>query len=66
MSADVLKYVADELNKERTKFVDHLATGNLKGIEDYRAVAGTIRGIDIAVTLIVDTMTRMEGGGDVD
>jgi hypothetical protein len=66
MSADVLKYLADKLNDERRTYVDHLATGNIKGIEDYRSVAGTIRGLDIAITEIVDTMRKMEGGDDVD
>jgi hypothetical protein len=64
MSNDVLKYIADEIQKEVKVMSDDLARGTAKDHGDYKYACGIIRGLMMATSILADTAQRLENDDD--
>ena len=61
----LLQYLASEIQKQIAMYVDSLSYGTAKE-EEYRTIAGTIKGLRITLGIITDTINRAEHGEDID
>jgi hypothetical protein len=64
MSNDVLKYIADEIQKEVKVMSDDLARGTAKDHGDDKYACGIIRGLMMATSILADTAQRLENDDD--
>ena len=56
----VLGYLKDKFKDEQTLRAEFLATGNATSLEEYKHVAGVIRGLAMATEIIDDLVQRLE------
>ncbi len=60
MSKDVLKYLSEQLQKERLRIIEDLGDGKAKDLAEYKYSAGVVRGLLMANNLIAETAERLE------
>jgi hypothetical protein len=56
----VLGYLKDKFKDEQTHRADFLARGNATSFEEYKNVAGVIRGLALATEILDDLVQRLE------
>jgi hypothetical protein len=60
MDSSIADYLKKEFKKEMDSRAEFLAAGNAKTYDEYKNVAGTIRGLALATDIINDLVRRME------
>lgn len=60
----VLSYLKDKFKDEQKLRVEFLATGSATSLEEYKHVAGIIRGLALATDIIDDLVQRLEKSDD--
>lgn len=60
----VLSYLKDKFRDEQKLRVEFLATGSATSLEEYKHVAGIIRGLALATDIIDDLVQRLEKSDD--
>lgn len=60
MSKDVLKYLSEQIQKERLRIIEDLGDGKAKDLAEYKYSAGVVRGLLMANNLIAETAERLE------
>ena len=56
----VLSYLKDKFKDEQKFRAEFLAAGNAASLEEYKNVAGVIRGLALATEIIDDLVQRLE------
>lgn len=64
MSNDLLKYISDKLEEQRSIQADDVALGKAKEFGDYKFACGIIRGLLIAKNIIIETADKLERDND--
>jgi hypothetical protein len=64
MSNDVLKYLSDKLQDERTRLAEDMSLGKAKDFGDYKYACGIIRGLLLANNMVIETAERLENSDD--
>lgn len=64
MSKDVLKYLSEQLQKERLRIIEDLGDGKAKDLAEYKYSAGVVRGLLMANNLIAETAERLENSDE--
>lgn len=64
MTKDVLKYLSEQLQKERLRIIEDLGDGKAKDHAEYRYSAGVVRGLLMANNLIAETAERLENSDE--
>ncbi len=64
MSTDVLKYLSEQLQKERLRIIEDLGDGKAKDLAEYKYSAGVVRGLLMANNLIAETAERLENSDE--
>lgn len=53
-------HLRSRIKEERARVMDHMATGRVETLENYRYLAGTIHGLDVVAREIDDLMVAFE------
>jgi len=64
MSKDVLKYLSEQIQKERLRIIEDLGDGKAKDLAEYKYSAGVVRGLLMANNLIAETAERLENSDE--
>ena len=64
MTKDVLKYLSEQLQKERLRIIEDLGDGKAKDLAEYKYSAGVVRGLLMANNLIAETAERLENSDE--
>jgi len=64
MSNDVLKYLSEQIQKERLRIIEDLGDGKAKDLAEYKYSAGVVRGLLMANNLIAETAERLENSDE--
>jgi hypothetical protein len=60
----VLGYLKDKFKDEQKHRIESLANGSANSMEEYKHVAGVIRGLALATEIIDDLVQRLEKSND--
>jgi len=60
----VLGYLRDKFKDEQKHRAEFLATGSATSLEEYKHVAGIIRGLALATDILDDLVQRLEKSDD--
>jgi hypothetical protein len=60
----VLSHLKDKFKDEQKLRVEFLATGSANTLEEYKHVAGIIRGLALATDILDDLVQRLEKSND--
>jgi hypothetical protein len=60
----VLGYLRDKFKDEQKHRAEFLATGSATSLEEYKNVAGIIRGLALATDILDDLVQRLEKSDD--
>jgi hypothetical protein len=64
MMNDILKYLAEQIDKECRIIEEDLALGSIKDFGDYKFACGRYRGLLNAKNILMETATRLEHDDD--
>lgn len=64
MNNDVLKYLSDKLQEERTRLAEDMSLGKAKDHGDYKYACGIVRGLLLANNMVIETAERLENSDD--
>jgi hypothetical protein len=60
----VLGYLKDKFRDEQKHRIESLANGSANSMEEYKHVAGVIRGLALATEILDDLVQRLEKSND--
>ena len=60
----VLGYLKDKFRDEQSLRAEFLASGNAASLEEYKHVAGVIRGLAMATEILDDLVQRLENSDE--